>query len=48
LTHDVEFERAYVWDSPARAALLGPDIATVRREMDDKRKAPRTGKRKPS
>ena len=41
-------EKAYVWDRPARAALLGPDIASVMREMDEKRKAPRGGKRKPS
>ena len=41
-------EKAYVWDRPARAALLGPDIASVMREMDEKRKAPRAGKKKPS
>lgn len=41
-------EKAYVWDRPARAALLGPDIATVMREMDEKRRAPRGGKKKPS
>jgi hypothetical protein len=41
-------EKAYVWDRPARAALLGPDIASVMREMDEKRKAPRGGKKKPS
>ena len=39
-------EKAYVWDRPARAALLGPDIASVMREMDEKRKAPRAGKKK--
>ena len=41
-------EKAYVWDRPARAALLGPDIASVMREMDEKRKAPRSGRKKPS
>ena len=41
-------EKAYVWDRPARAALLGPDIASVMREMDEKRKAPRTSRKKPS
>ena len=41
-------DKTYVWDRPARAALLGPDIAAVKREMDEKRKAPRTPKRKPS
>jgi hypothetical protein len=41
-------EKAYVWDRPARATLLGPDIATVMREMDEKRKAPRPAKKKPS
>ena len=41
-------DKAYVWDRPARAALLGPDIASVMREMDEKRKAPRGGKKKPS
>jgi hypothetical protein len=41
-------EKAYVWDRPARAALLGPDIAAVRREMDEKRKPPRAGRKKPS
>ena len=41
-------EKAYVWDRPARAALLGPDIASVMREMDEKRKAPSAGKKKPS
>ena len=41
-------EKAYIWDRPARAALLGPDIASVMRNMDEKRKAPRGGKRKPS
>jgi len=41
-------EKAYVWDRPARAALLGPDIASVMREMDEKRRAPRTSKKKPS
>jgi hypothetical protein len=41
-------EKAYVWDRPARAALLGPDIASVMREMDEKRKAPRPSKKKPS
>src|SRR6185436_19530368 len=41
-------EKAYVWDRPAQAARLGPDIATVKREMDEKRKAPRAPKRKPS
>ena len=41
-------EKAYVWDRPARAALLGPDIAAVKREMDEKRRAPRPAKRKPS
>jgi len=39
-------EKAYVWDRPARAALLGPDIASVMREMDEKRKAPRSGRKK--
>jgi hypothetical protein len=39
-------EKAYVWDRPARAALLGPDIALVRREMDEKRKT-RGVKKKP-
>ena len=41
-------EKAYIWDRPARATLLGPDIATVMREMDEKRKPPRSGKKKPS
>ena len=41
-------DKAYVWDRPARAALLGPDIASVMREMDEKRRAPRTSKKKPS
>jgi hypothetical protein len=41
-------EKAYVWDRPARAALLGPDIATVMREMDEKRRAPRRSRKKPS
>ena len=41
-------DKAYVWDRPARAALLGPDIASVMREMDEKRKTPRGGKKKPS
>ena len=41
-------EKAYIWDRPARAALLGPDIASVMREMDEKRKAPRTSRKKPS
>jgi predicted transcriptional regulator len=41
-------DKAYVWDRPARAALLGPDIASVMREMDEKRKAPRTSRKKPS
>jgi hypothetical protein len=41
-------EKAYVWDRPARATLLGPDIATVMREMDEKRKPPRSGRKKPS
>jgi len=41
-------EKAYAWDRPARAALLGPDIAAVKREMDEKRKAPRTSRKKPS
>ena len=41
-------EKAYVWDRPARAALLGPDIASVMREMDEKRKTPRTSRKKPS
>jgi len=41
-------EKAYIWDRPARAALLGPDIATVMRDMDEKRKTPRSGKKKPS
>jgi len=41
-------EKAYVWDRPARAALLGPVIASVMREMDEKRKAPRSGRKKPS
>jgi len=41
-------EKAYVWDRPARAALLGPDIASVMREMDEKRKMPRTSRKKPS
>jgi hypothetical protein len=41
-------EKAYVWDRPARAALLGPDIASVMREMDEKRKTPRTPRKKPS
>ena len=41
-------EKAYVWDRPARAALLGPDIASVMREMDEKPKAPRTSRKKPS
>ena len=41
-------EKAYVWDRPARAALLGPDIATVMREMDEKRRTSRGGKKKPS
>ena len=38
-------EKSYVWDRPARAALLGPDIASVKREMDEKRRVPRTKKR---
>jgi hypothetical protein len=42
-------DKAYVWDRPARAALLGPDIATVMREMDEKRRAaPRRSRKKPS
>ena len=41
-------EKAYVWDRPARAALLGPDSASVMREMDEKRKTPRTSRKKPS
>jgi len=41
-------EKAYVWDRPARAVLLGPDIATVMRQMDEKRKAPRPGMTRPS
>jgi hypothetical protein len=41
-------DKAYVWDRPARAALLGPDIASVMREMDEKRKTPRTSRKKPS
>ena len=41
-------DKAYVWDRPAKAALLGPDIATVTRQMDEKRRAPRGGKKKPS
>ena len=41
-------EKAYVWDRPARAALLGPDIASVMRQMDEKRKARRSGRKKPS
>jgi hypothetical protein len=41
-------EKAYVWDRPARAALLGPDIASVKREMDEKRRSPRGAKRRPS
>jgi len=41
-------EKAYVWDRPARAAMLGPDIATVKREMDEKRRPTRGGKKKPS
>ncbi|HEV8395958.1 MAG TPA: hypothetical protein VGQ37_16875 [Vicinamibacterales bacterium] len=41
-------EKAYIWDRPARATLLGPDIATVMREMDEKRKPPRSGRKKPS
>jgi hypothetical protein len=41
-------EKAYIWDRPARAALLGPDIATVMRDMDEKRRPPRGGKKKPS
>jgi hypothetical protein len=41
-------EKAYVWDRPARAALLGPDIATVMRAMGEKRKSPRPGKKTPA
>jgi hypothetical protein len=41
-------EKAYVWDRPPQAALLGPDIAFVKREMDEKRKTPRGGRKKPS
>lgn len=41
-------DKAYVWDRPARAALLGPDIATVMREMDEKRKTSKSGRKKPS
>ena len=41
-------EKAYVWDRPAKAALLGPDIARVMREMDEKRRTARGGKKKPS
>ena len=41
-------EKAYSWDRPARAALLGPDIASVMRDMDEKRKAPRASRKKPS
>lgn len=41
-------DKTYVWDRPARAALLGPDIASVMREMDEKRKTPRTSRKKPS
>jgi hypothetical protein len=39
-------EKSYVWDRPARAALLGPDIAAVKREMDEQRKPPRSGRKK--
>jgi hypothetical protein len=41
-------DKSYVWDRPARAALLGPDIATVTREMDEQRRPPRGGRKKPS
>ena len=41
-------EKAYIWDRPARAALLGPDIAAVQRDMDEKRRPTRGGKKKPS
>lgn len=41
-------EKKYVWDRPARAALLGPDIATVSREMSEKRRTPKVTRRKPS
>ena len=40
-------DKSYIWDRPARAALLGPDIATVKREMDEKRHTSR-GRKKPS
>jgi hypothetical protein len=41
-------EKAYVWDRPARAAMLGPDIAAVKRDMDEKRRPTRGGKKRPS
>ena len=41
-------DKSYIWDRPAHAALLGPDIATVMREMDEKRRPTRPGKKKPS
>jgi hypothetical protein len=41
-------EKAYVWDRPARAALLGPDIAAVMREMDEKRKPSKSTRKKSS
>jgi len=41
-------EKTYVWDRPARAELLGPDIAAVAREMGEKRRASKPLRRKPS
>ena len=41
-------EKAYVWNRPARAAQLGPDVAAVMRDMEEKRRPGRPPRRKPS